>query len=191
MWNFPYVDLLYKGVTQKFMEITMKGYEKFNKADFGNTLPGIFTDEPNLEAALGSRTSIRWTPDLYDEFQKRWGYDLKINLPSLVDETGNWVKVRHDYYTVLLEMFIDRWAKPWNKYCEENHLNWTGHYWNTAGRNQLTAWMRPHFTSTTSSPVWICWGIPIRPADWVASSEIPGPSANCTALPTREDTTGH
>jgi hypothetical protein len=129
MGNFPYVDLLYKGVTQKFMEITMKGYEKFNKADFGNTLPGIFTDEPNLEAALGSRTSFRWTPDLYDEFQKRWGYDLKINLPSLVDETGNWVKVRHDYYTVLLEMFIDRWAKPWNKYCEENHLAWTGHYW--------------------------------------------------------------
>ena len=129
MGNFPYVDILYKGVTQKFMEITMKGYEKFNKADFGNTLPGIFTDEPNLEAALGSRTSLRWTPDLYDEFQKRWGYDLKINLPSLVDETGNWVKVRHDYYTVLLEMFIDRWAKPWNKYCEENHLLWTGHYW--------------------------------------------------------------
>ena len=129
MGNFPYVDLLYKGVTQKFMEITMKGYEKFNKGDFGNTLPGIFTDEPNLEAALGSRTSLRWTPDLYDEFQKRWGYDLKINLPSLVDETGNWVKVRHDYYTVLLEMFIDRWAKPWNKYCEENNLAWTGHYW--------------------------------------------------------------
>ncbi len=129
MGNFPYVDLLYKGVTQKFMEITMKGYEKYNKADFGNTLPGIFTDEPNLGAALGSRTSLRWTPDLYDEFRKRWGYDLKMNLPSLVDETGNWVKVRHDYYTVLLEMFIDRWAKPWSKYCEENHLAWTGHYW--------------------------------------------------------------
>lgn len=129
MGNYPYVDLLYKGVTQKFMEITMKGYEKYNKADFGNTLPGIFTDEPNLEAALGAPKSIRWTPDLYDEFQKRWGYDLKINLPSLVDETGNWMKVRHDYYTVLLEMFIDRWAKPWNKYCEENQLAWTGHYW--------------------------------------------------------------
>jgi len=129
MGNFPYVDLLYKGVTQKFMEITMRGYEKYNKADFGNTLPGIFTDEPNLEAALDSRKSIRWTPDIYDEFQKRWGYDLKVNLPSLVDETGKWKKIRHDYYTILLEMFIDRWAKPWYKYCEENHLAWTGHYW--------------------------------------------------------------
>lgn len=129
MGNYPYVDLLYKGVTQKFMEITMKGYEKYNKADFGNTLPGIFTDEPNLEAALNSRKSYRWTPDLFDEFQKRWGYDLKINLPSLVDETGNWKKVRKDYYTTLLEMFIDRWAKPWYAYCEENRLAWTGHYW--------------------------------------------------------------
>lgn len=129
MGNFPYVDLLYKGVTEKFMEITMKGYEKYNKADFGNTLPGIFTDEPNLEAALGTRTSYRWTPDLFDEFKKRWGYDLRINLPSLVDETGNWKKVRHDYYTTLLEMFIDRWAKPWSKYCEQNNLLWTGHYW--------------------------------------------------------------
>jgi hypothetical protein len=129
MGNFPYVDLLYKGVTEKFMEVTMKGYEKYNKADFGNTLPGIFTDEPNLEAALGTRTSYRWTPDLFPEFKKRWGYDLRINLPSLVEEKGNWKKVRHDYYTTLLEMFIDRWAKPWSKYCEENKLLWTGHYW--------------------------------------------------------------
>ena len=127
--NFPYVDLLQKGVTQKFMEITMKGYEKYDKDEFGKTLMGIFTDEPNLEAAMGPKTAFRWTPDLFTEFEKRWGYDLRINLPSLVDEVGNWKKVRHDYYEMLLEMFVDRWAKPWSKYCEENGLNWTGHYW--------------------------------------------------------------
>jgi hypothetical protein len=127
--NYPYVDLLYKGVTQKFIEITMKGYEKYNKADFGKTLMGSFTDEPNLEAAMDRKSAFRWTPDIYNEFQKRWGYDLKTNYPSLVEEVGNWKKVRHDYYVVLLEMFIDRWSKPWNKYCEENNLKWTGHYW--------------------------------------------------------------
>ena len=127
--NYPYVDLLHKGVTQKFMDITMKGYEKYNKADFGKTLMGIFTDEPNLEAAMDRKSAFRWTPDLYEEFQKRWGYDLKINFPSLVQEVGNWKKVRHDYYVTILEMFLDRWCKPWNKYCEENGLIWTGHYW--------------------------------------------------------------
>ena len=125
-----YVDLLYKGVTEKFLDLTMtRGYEKKNLADFGKTLPGIFTDEPNLEAALSDGAIMRWTPDLWDAFQQRWGYDLKVNLPLLVEETGNWKKVRHDYYELLLELFIDRWAKPWNKYCEVNDLKWTGHYW--------------------------------------------------------------
>lgn len=124
-----YVDLLYKGVTQKFMDITMKGYEKYNKDDFGKTLPGIFTDEPNLEAAMSRGTAFRWTPDLWDVFNDRWSYDLRLNLPSLLEEVGDWKKVRHDYYETLLEMFIDRWAKPWSKYCDENNLAWTGHYW--------------------------------------------------------------
>lgn len=127
--GFTYVDLLYKGVTEKFMEVTMtKGYER-NKADFGKTLQGIFTDEPNLEAAMSPGTMLRWTPDLWDAFQQRWDYDLKVNLPSLIEETGQWKKVRHDYYELILELFVDRWAKPWSKYCDEKNLNWTGHYW--------------------------------------------------------------
>ncbi|NCB08396.1 MAG: hypothetical protein EOM73_09555, partial [Bacteroidia bacterium] len=127
--GFTYVDLLYKGVTEKFLDLTMtKGYEK-SKADFGGTLPGIFTDEPNLEAAMPRGTVLRWTPDLWDAFQQRWGYDLRPNLPSLVEETGNWKKVRHDYYELILELFVDRWAKPWSRYCDEMGLKWTGHYW--------------------------------------------------------------
>ncbi len=127
--GFTYVDLIYQGVTEKFMELTMtKGYEK-NRADFGGTLMGIFTDEPNLEAAMSKGSVLRWTPDLFDVFQQRWGYDLKLNLPSLVEELGNWKKVRHDYYELLVELFVDRWAKPWNKYCEAKNLDWTGHYW--------------------------------------------------------------
>ena len=127
--NFPYVDLLQKGVTQKFIEITMKGYEKYDKDEFGKTLMGIFSDEPNLEAAMGPKTALRWTPDLFPEFEKRWGYDLKVNLPSIVDQTGNWKKVRHDYYELLCEMFAERWTHTYSKYCETNGLKLTGHYW--------------------------------------------------------------
>ena len=128
--GFSYVDLLYPGVTDKFIELTMtKGYAKKNKADFGNTLPGIFSDEPNLEAAMARGAVIRWTPDLWEAFQQRWGYNLKVNLPSLLEEVGDWKKVRHDYYELILELFLDRWAKPYSNYCDENNLNWTGHYW--------------------------------------------------------------
>ena len=127
--GFSYVDLLYKGVSEKFLEITMThGYER-NAADFGTTVSGIFTDEPNLEAAMSEGTFMRWTPDLWGAFKERWDYDLRLNLPSLIEETGDWRKVRHDYYELILELFIDRWAKPWSEYCDENKLKWTGHYW--------------------------------------------------------------
>jgi hypothetical protein len=58
-----------------------------------------------------------------------WGYDLTLNLPSLFEEVGNWKKVRHNYYSTLLELFIERWGKVYYKYCEKNNMKFTGHYW--------------------------------------------------------------
>ena len=123
--GFPYVDLLYPGVTQKFIEVTMKGYEKYLGSEFGKTIPGTFTDEPQIESPGG----IRWTPDLFNVFLKQWHYDLKTQLPSLYEETGDWKKVRHNYTQTLLQLFIDRWSKPWHAYCESKDLKFTGHYW--------------------------------------------------------------
>src|SRR4030043_178429 len=67
--GFPYVDLLYPGVTEKFIEITMSGYENTFGAELGQTVPGVFTDEPQINSPGG----IRWTPDLFEVFQDRWG----------------------------------------------------------------------------------------------------------------------
>ena len=123
--GFSYVDLLYPGVTQKFIEITMPGYERVAGHEFGKSMPGWFTDEPNIEPPW----HIRWTPDLFDVFQQKWGYDLKTALPLLFEETGNWKQVRHNYTQTLLQMFIDRFAKPCFEYCEAKKLFFTGHYW--------------------------------------------------------------
>jgi len=124
--GFAYVDLLMKGVTEKFIDTTMKGYEKVLGNEFGNIVPGIFTDEPNISAG-GS--SVRWTPDLFNRFKEMWGYDLEPVIISLVEETGDWRKIRHNYQSTLLDMFIERWSKPWNEYTEKHNLKWTGHYW--------------------------------------------------------------
>lgn len=124
--GYSYVDLLVPGVTEKFLEVTMKnGYEKTLKGEFGSSIKGIFSDEPNISTPGG----LRWTPDLFDVFRQKWGYDLKPLLPLLEEETGDWKKVRHNYMETLLQLFIDRWSKPFHQYCEENNLEWTGHYW--------------------------------------------------------------
>lgn len=123
--GYSYVDLLLPGVTEKFLDITMTGYERVAGVDFGKTIPGVFFDEPYTRGYGG----IRWTPDLFEQFQKLWGYDLKENLPSLFEEVGNWKRIRHNYQKTILRLFIDRWAKPYYEYATNRNLILTGHYW--------------------------------------------------------------
>ena len=120
-----YVDLLYPGVTGKFLSITLDAYRRELGSYFGNRIPGVFTDEPQLLPAGG----LPWTDDLDAAFEKRWGYRLVDHLPALTLPVGDWKKVRHNYYQVLLDRFIERWAKPYYDYCERNRLEFTGHYW--------------------------------------------------------------
>ncbi len=120
-----YVDLLKPGVTEKFIEITFEAYKRNIGDQFGKRCPGIFTDEPHLCPAGG----LHWNEHLSDEFRKRWGYALEDHLPALVRPVGDWKKVRHNYQQLLLEQFIEHWAKPCHDWCEANGLEFTGHYW--------------------------------------------------------------
>ncbi|MDP4174667.1 MAG: glycosyl hydrolase [Bacteroidota bacterium] len=126
-WNggFSYVDLLHKGVTQKFLEITIPGYKKVSGEEFGKTVQGVFTDEPEINSSGG----IRWTTDLFETFQDQWGYSLKDNLPSLYKETGDWERIRHNYAQILLKLFTERWSVPVSEYYKKLGLKFTGHYW--------------------------------------------------------------
>jgi hypothetical protein len=120
-----FVDLIKPGVTDKFIELTFDTYKREVGEHFGGRIPGIFTDEPHLSPAGG----LHWSDHLASEFQKRWGYDLVEHLPCLQQPVGDWKRVRHNYFQLLLELFIDRWAKPCYQYCEKNNLEFTGHYW--------------------------------------------------------------
>lgn len=134
--GFSYVDLLIPGVTEKFIEVTMTGYEEVMGEEFGNSVPGIFTDEPNI-APRGPESGVKFSPVLFSEFEKRWDYDLRMHLPSLYTEIGDFKKIRYHYYRLLLELFIERWSKPWYEYTENKNLQWTGHYWEHG-------WPSPH-----------------------------------------------
>jgi hypothetical protein len=123
--NRCYVNLLSPGVTEKFLEVTMEAYRREIGKQFGKRVPGVFTDEPNIRPAGG----LPWSENLPQEFQKHWGYDLLDHVPSLMKPIGDWRKVRHNYFQVLNEQFIEHWSKPNHDYSESNHLEWTGHYW--------------------------------------------------------------
>jgi len=133
--NRTYVNLITAGVTEKFLDVTLNAYKREIGSDFGGQVPGSFTDEPQIIPA----GKMPWANDLPQIFEKKWGYSLIDNLPSLVRQTGDWKKVRHDYYATLLELFIERWARPYYEYCEKNNLEFTGHYYEHEWPNSALA----------------------------------------------------
>lgn len=126
-WNGdrPYVNLLTPGVTEKFLEVTMEPYRKAVGHEFGKRIPGVFTDEPEIQPAGG----FPWAKDLPEQFEKRWGYSLIDNLPCISHRIGDFKRVRHNYFQTLNDLFVERWAKPYYEYCEKYNLEFTGHYW--------------------------------------------------------------
>ncbi|HEY9174959.1 MAG TPA: glycosyl hydrolase [Verrucomicrobiae bacterium] len=128
-----YVNLLTPGVTEKFLEVTLGAYEREMGQHFGKRVPGVFTDEPEIRPAGG----LPWCDDLPQQFEKRWGYSLLENLPSLTQPIGDYRKVRHNFFSTLNDLFIERWAKPYYEYCAKRNLEFTGHYWEHEWPNAL------------------------------------------------------
>jgi hypothetical protein len=127
--GYSYVDVLQKKVTEKFIDLTMNQYQKRFGTEFGSTIPGVFMDEPNISPKGSSGLVLHYTPGLFDAFEKKWGYDLKPFLPLLMQNSGEYRKIRHNYYSVLLDLFIENWAIPYSDYCKQNKISLTGHYW--------------------------------------------------------------
>jgi len=125
--GYTYVDLMDRAVTEKFLDVTLNAYKRVLAQEFGLTVPGSFQDEAHIGPVMGPEI-VNFTPSIFEAFEKKWGYDLRLHLPSLFEEVGDWRSVRHNFYATTLELFIENWAKPYYDYCSSNNLWLTGHY---------------------------------------------------------------
>ncbi len=63
-----------------------------------------------------------WTDNLFAEFQKRRGYDLRPLLPALIGDVGpGTADIRHDWGRTLTEMFNDNFNVHFQKLAKDNH----------------------------------------------------------------------
>ena len=54
-----------------------------------------------------------WTPTLFDEFQKRRGYDLRQHLPELLGKVDDGNKVLADYRETLSDLLYENFTQQW------------------------------------------------------------------------------
>ncbi len=121
-----YIDAMNPKVVEAFIRVTYDAYRERFGDEFGKTVPGIFTDEPQC-----NRGVYGWTYELPREFGERRGYNLLPHLPSLFYEVSlkgrDWQKVRHDYLRTMTELFVENFTKRIYEWCETYGLKLTGH----------------------------------------------------------------
>jgi hypothetical protein len=122
-----YADLLSPKAVDEFLRVTHDAYAKEFRSEFGEYMPGIFTDEPTF-SQLKKLPDIPWTEGMAEYFQKINGYSLLDKLPLLFYDGEGSHKVRYDFHKTLTLRFVEAWTKRYSKKCTKHGLIMTGHY---------------------------------------------------------------
>lgn len=150
-------DNLNPQAVRSFLDTTYEMYKKHVGEEFGNAIPGIFTDEPGVSYFIPDAASevlnpvlarVPWTDGFSEVFEKSRGYDLLKHLPCLFYDSSFSPKVRHDFWRTVTEQFVFAFSKQIGEWCENNDLVFTGHFMqenDLFGSTRMCGAIMPHF----------------------------------------------
>ncbi|BBH19433.1 hypothetical protein Back11_07780 [Paenibacillus baekrokdamisoli] len=124
------VDNLNPNAVAAFIEGTHEHYKAVIGEEFGQTVPGIFTDEPSIADfhSLYTKPWLPWTDGFAEYFQERRGSSLEALLPYLFFHGEHSAKARHNYWRTITERFCAAYSEQLGQWCEDNGIAYTGHY---------------------------------------------------------------
>lgn len=121
--NKYYIDAFNPDSIKYFLEVTHDEYYKRFSDEFGKTLKGFFTDEPQFN----NTPDFPWSHIFESEFSKRYGYSLTENLPALFGVGGDIFAVRYDFWRMVGELYRVNFLKQIYDWCSEHNCMLTGH----------------------------------------------------------------
>jgi len=126
----PYPDLMNAAVTETFLDLTHRQYQRAIGQHFGKTVRFAFTDEPSVGYMFPG--ILPWTDDFAEQFQHRVGYDITPFIVDLLkpidaDEPASLPAARVDFCDVRSQLFVERFLAPLRQWCRENGLLSGGH----------------------------------------------------------------
>jgi hypothetical protein len=107
-------------VIDHFSEDALKNYLiKFDEAYASRDIRfrAYFNDSYEVDDASGESN---WTPEIFDEFEKRRGYDLCNHLPALFgkDSADKNTRVLCDYRETISDLLLEKFTIPWNQWAK-------------------------------------------------------------------------
>jgi hypothetical protein len=110
-------------VIDHFSSAALRNYlSKFDSALTGKdfkSLRAFFNDSYEVDDARGAAD---WTPDLFDIFKKRYGYDLRDHIPSWLGQGADTEmneRILSDYRETISELVLNNFTLPWREWAHD------------------------------------------------------------------------
>lgn len=137
-WHNGYTpeDAMMSESIEEFIKITYEKYKDSVGDSFGDTIPAIFTDEPQMgfkyPLSFSNSNDVSkypWTEKLDEEYLNAFGNDIKEYIPELfIDLSGGKVSTaRYRYHYLTTSLFTKYYAKQIGNWCKNNGIQFTGH----------------------------------------------------------------
>lgn len=117
-----FTDLLNPDAVRCFLDMTYEPYRARLGNYFGNTIPGVFIDEPKYIS-----DPYPWTDELIQAFQNMHGYDIWQALYALKIPLRDARKKRRDFWKTVEIQFHNAFTLQVKDWCRENGLQLIGH----------------------------------------------------------------
>ena len=102
------------------LKIYLDHFDKAFKDHDLKSLRSFFNDSYEVDDARGNAD---WTPDLFEQFKSRRGYDLKNHLPALLglDHSEKNARVLCDYRETISELVLENFTRPWKEWAHKHN----------------------------------------------------------------------
>lgn len=120
-------DLMNPEAVAAFLRLTHERYYEQLKDYFGNTVIGIFTDEPNILGRCVREGMIAWSGNFLDDFRKQGGREEDLYLLFAGEDTPEARHIKECYEKAVYERMSRAYYKQIGDWCEKHGVAMTGH----------------------------------------------------------------
>lgn len=119
-------DLLNPAAVDCFLALTHERYAQWFGTEFGETIPGIFTDEPSFGYLTHDVNRLPYYDGIAADFRARYGAEIEPGLRAYFrGEPCAVFAVR--YWTMIAERFRSTYFARIRAWCRAHRLQMTGH----------------------------------------------------------------
>ena len=147
-------DLLNPQAMESFIRITYDRYYEVLNSYFGNTVIGMFTDEPCVLGRCHRPDVQAWTVGLGEEWKQSGGRLAELPLLWRESDGTYYEEVRRRYRTMVYKRLCESYYRQLSSWCEKHDIALTGHpensddmgvlqYFHIPGQDVVWRWVAP------------------------------------------------